>query len=43
MSFQQNFFVKILMSKIHVSNLMHFQEEKIHFTPQKQGADKRKC
>ena len=33
-------FFLILIS--HVSNLMHFQGEMLHFSPQKRGADKRK-
>ena len=30
-------------TKIHVSNLMHFQGEMVHLFLQKQGTEKRKC
>ena len=41
-----NFKKKVLLNfvvKIIIKNLMHFQGEIVHFFPQKQSAEKRKC
>ena len=35
--------VKIVIQKLHVLNLMHFQGEMVNLFPQKRGAEKRKC
>ena len=42
MTIQQNYSVKIIIPKTHVSNLMHFQGEMVQKFPQKRGAEKRK-